>query len=82
MTKKKRKKERKKRSRAPQSLTRDKIRTYVILSGCTCVEVADEGAEAAGASLEATGCDVLTVVEKCLELIRRGGTALDVGDVV
>ena len=55
----------------------------MILSGCTCVEVADEGVEATVASLEATGCDVLTVVEKCLELKRRGGTALlDVGIVV
>ena len=44
----------------------------MILSGCTCVEVADEGVEEDAASLEATACDVLTVVEKCLELdIRR-----------
>lgn len=62
-----------------QLSTGDKIRTYVILSGCTCVEVADEGVEVVTASLEATGCVVLTVVEKCLELIRRGGTALGVG---
>jgi hypothetical protein len=56
----------------------------VILSGCTCVEVADEGVEAVGASLpvEAIGCDVLTVVEKCLELKRREGTVLGVGVVV
>jgi hypothetical protein len=53
----------------------------VILSGCTCVEVADKGVEAVGASLEAIGCGVLTVVEKCLELIRRGGPALAVGVV-
>ena len=69
-------------SSALQSLTRDKIRTYVILSGCTCVEVADEGVEAVAASLEAIGCDVLTVVEKCLELIRREDTALGVGVAV
>ena len=65
-----------------QLLTRDKIRTYVILSGCTCIEVVDEGVEAVAASLEAIGCDVLTVVEKCLEVIlRRAGTALGVGVV-
>lgn len=52
----------------------------MILSGCTCVEVADEGVEADAASLEAIGCDVLTVVEKCLELIlRREGAGLGVG---
>jgi len=52
----------------------------VILSGCTCVEVVEEGVEAVAASLEATSCEVLTVVEKCLELgIRaREGAALDV----
>ena len=67
-------------SSALRSLTRDKVRTYVILSGCTCVEVAEEGVEEVAASLEATGCDVLTVVEKCLELeIRREGAALGVG---
>lgn len=40
------------------------------------------GVQAVAASLEATGCDVLTVVEKCLELEKRrecaalsGGTA-------
>ena len=38
--------------------------------------------EAIAASLEAVGCDVLTVVEKCLELIRREGTALGVGVAV
>lgn len=55
----------------------------MILSGCTCVEVADVGVEAvAAASLEAIGCDALTVVEKCLELIRREGTALGVGVVI
>lgn len=54
----------------------------MILSGCTCIEVADEGVEAVAASLETIGCDVLTVVEKCLELIlRREGTAVDVGVV-
>jgi hypothetical protein len=52
----------------------------VILSGCTCIEVVDEGVEAVAASLEAIGCDVLTVVEKCFELIRRG-TALGAGVV-
>ena len=46
------------------------------------MEVADEGVEAVAASLEATGCDVLTVVEKCLELRRREGTELAVGVVV
>jgi hypothetical protein len=51
----------------------------VILSGCTCIEVVDEGVEAVAGSLEAIGCDVLTVVEKCLELIRRAGTAVLVG---
>ena len=54
----------------------------MILSGCTCIEVVDEGVEAVAASLEAIGCDVLTVVEKCLEVIlRRAGTALGVGVV-
>ena len=49
----------------------------MILSGWTCVEVADEGVEAVAASLEVTSCDVLTVVEKCLEVeIRREGAAL------
>ena len=41
------------------------------------MEVADEGVEAVAASLEVTSCDVLTVVEKCLEVeIRREGAAL------
>jgi hypothetical protein len=68
-------------SSALRSLARDKIRTYVILSGCTCVGLADEGVEAVAASLEATGCDVLTVVEKCLLVERRERAALGVGAV-
>ena len=66
-------------SSALRSLTRDKIRTYVILSGCTCVGLADEGVEAVAASLGATGCAGLTVVEKCLLVERRERAALGVG---
>lgn len=54
-----------------RSSTRNRIRTYVFRRGCTCVDVAEAGAEVAAGSLDAAGCVVITVVEKCFELGTR-----------
>lgn len=60
-----------------RSLTRNRIRTYVFLSGCTCAEVAEEGVDVDAGSLDAAGWVVITVVEKCFELGMRERDAFE-----